>query len=91
MIRPLDLARVNFTARHGPHGQRFYESLTAYAAGAVRGKIGGMSGVKTQVGFLRTASGRELTFALMGNGLPVDRSFWTRLEELFETIRTTEL
>jgi serine-type D-Ala-D-Ala carboxypeptidase/endopeptidase (penicillin-binding protein 4) len=91
MIRPLDLARVNFTARHGSHGQRFYESLSAYADGAVRGKIGGMSGVKTQVGFLRTASGRELTFALMANGLPVDRGFWRRLEELLQTVRTTEL
>jgi len=90
MIRPLDLARVNLAARRGPHGQRFYESLTPSASGAVRGKIGGMSGVKTQVGFLRTASGRELTFALMGNGLPAGRDFWTRLEGLLETIRTTE-
>ena len=90
MIRPLDLARVNFAARHGPEGQRFYESLTASANGAVRGKIGGMSGVKTQVGFLRTATGRELTFALMGNGLPASREFWARSGELLETIRTTE-
>ena len=54
MIRPLDLARVNLAARRGPHGERFYESLTAYAGGKLRGKIGGMSGVKTEVG-------RELT------------------------------
>ncbi len=87
MIRPLDLARVNFAARRGPHGQRFYESLTAYADGAVRGKIGGMSGVKTQVGFLRTASGRELTFAVMANGLPAGRFYWTLQQELLEKVR----
>jgi len=49
-----------------------------------------MSGVKTQVGFLRTKSGRELTFALMANGLPSGREFWTRMAELLETIRNTE-
>lgn len=90
MIRPLDLARISLAARHGPHGQRYFESLTAYADGAVRGKVGGMSGVKTQVGFLRTKSGRELTFALMANGLPSGREFWTRMAELLETIRNTE-
>jgi D-alanyl-D-alanine carboxypeptidase/D-alanyl-D-alanine-endopeptidase (penicillin-binding protein 4) len=82
MIRPLDLARVNLAARRGPHGQRFYESLTAYADGAIRGKIGGMSGVKTQVGFLRTRSGREFAFAIMANGLPTGRFYWTLQEEL---------
>lgn len=91
MIRPLDLARVSLAARHGPHGQRFYESLSAYADGSVRGKIGGMSGVKTQVGFISTAQGRELTFALMGNGLPTGREFWTRLAELIESVRAVEL
>lgn len=90
MIRPLDLARINLAARRGPHGQRFFESLSVYGQGHVRAKIGGMSGVKTQAGFLRTAHGRELTFALMGNGLAPGREFWRRLEELLETIRTTE-
>lgn len=91
MIRPVDLAAVNLAARRGPNGQRFYESLSVYGRGDVRGKIGGMSGVKTQVGFIRTAQGRELTFALMGNGLPPGREFWQRLEELLETVRTTPL
>ncbi len=86
MIRPLDLARVNFTARRSPYGQRFYESLTAYAGGTVRGKIGGMSGVKTQVGFLRTRSGRELTFAIMANGLPGGRFYWALEEELLAQV-----
>lgn len=91
MIRPIDLARVNLAARRGPHGQRFLESLSTYGGGQVRGKIGGMSGVKTQVGFIQTAQGRELTFALFGNGLPSGREFWQRLEKLLETVRTTEL
>ena len=86
MIRPLDLARVNLAARHGPHGQRFYESLTAYADGTVRGKIGGMSGVKTKAGFLRTATGREFTFAIMANGLPAGRSYWALQAELLAQI-----
>lgn len=90
MIRPLDLAHISLAARRGPHGQRYFASLTAYAGGAVRGKVGGMSGVKTQVGFLRTKSGRELTFALMANGLPSGREFWTRMAELLTTIRNTE-
>jgi D-alanyl-D-alanine carboxypeptidase/D-alanyl-D-alanine-endopeptidase (penicillin-binding protein 4) len=86
MISPLDLARVNYTARHGPYGQRFYESLTLYANGAERGKIGGMSGVKTKVGFLRTRSGREFTYAIMGNGLPVGRFYWERQAELLAQV-----
>ncbi len=89
MIRPIDLARVNLAARRGPHGQRFYESLSTYAQGNVRGKIGGMSGVKTQTGFIRTKEGGELTFALLGNGLPPGREFWRRLEELLETVHAT--
>lgn len=91
MIRPIDLAAVNLDARRGPNGPRFFESLSVYGRGDVRGKIGGMSGVKTQVGFIRTAQGRELTFALMGNGLQPGREFWQRLEELLETVRTTPL
>lgn len=91
MIRPLDLARVNFAARRGPHGQRFYESLTAYAQGNVRGKLGAMSGVKTQVGFLHTAQGREFTFAIFGNGLGAGGDFWARMEGLLEAVRTAEL
>jgi D-alanyl-D-alanine carboxypeptidase/D-alanyl-D-alanine-endopeptidase (penicillin-binding protein 4) len=91
MIRPLDLARVAFAARRGAHGERFRESLSTYAGGAARAKIGGMSGVKTQVGYLRTAAGRDITFCLMANGLPVDRGFWARLGELLQTLRTAEL
>jgi D-alanyl-D-alanine carboxypeptidase len=90
MIRPLDLAAINLAARRGPHGQRFFESLSTYMQGTVRGKIGGMSGVKTLVGFLRTASGRELTFAIMANGLPAGRFYWTLQEELLTKVSAVE-
>lgn len=91
MIRPLDLARVAHAARRGPHGEIFFESLSSYVQGHARGKIGGMSGVKTQVGYLRHEAGRELTYALMGNGLAPGREFWGRLEQLLEAVRVTPL
>ena len=91
MIRPLDLARVAHAARRGPDGELFFESLSSYVQGQARGKIGGMSGVKTQVGYLRHDDGRELTYALMGNGLAPGRAFWRRLEELLAAVRVTPL
>ena len=91
VIRPLDLARANLATRHGPHGQRFYESLSAYADGNARAKIGSMSGVKTQVGFLRNKQGRELTYAVMGNALAAGTDFWSHLESLLEAMRAVEL
>jgi D-alanyl-D-alanine carboxypeptidase/D-alanyl-D-alanine-endopeptidase (penicillin-binding protein 4) len=90
VIRPLDLARANYAARRGAHGQRFYESLSTYLNGQVRAKIGSMSGVKTQVGFLRTPDDEELTFAAMGNALPAGRESWTELEKLLEAVRLIE-
>ena len=50
-----------------------------------------MSGVKTQVGYLRHEDGRELTYALMGNGLAPGREFWGRLEKLLGEVRVTPL
>lgn len=91
MIRPVDLARVNLAARQGPNGERFFKSLSTYAEGSVRGKVGGMSGVLTQVGFIRTEKGRDLTFAIMANGLSRGADFWTRLDELLDTVRTLDL
>jgi D-alanyl-D-alanine carboxypeptidase/D-alanyl-D-alanine-endopeptidase (penicillin-binding protein 4) len=90
VIRPLDLARANFATRRGVHGQRFYESLSQYLDGEVRAKIGSMSGVKTQVGFLRTKGGEEFTFAVMGNSLPAGRDFWGELEKLLGAVREIE-
>ena len=89
-IRPLDLARVNFAARRGPHGQRFYESLTGATEGAVRSKNGAMSGVRSQVGFLRTAADRELTFALIANGLRAGIDFGSLRQELLQAIQAAD-
>ncbi len=86
MIRPLDLARVNFAARHGPQGERYFQSLNPSIGGNVRAKLGSMSGVKTDVGFLRLENGKELTFALMVNGLDPALSFWPLRAELLEAL-----
>lgn len=88
MIRPLDLARVNHSARRGPHGERFRQSLTSYLDGKVRSKLGAMSGVKTEVGFLTLEDGREVTFALMANGLALTVDFWPLRERLLRGVAT---
>jgi serine-type D-Ala-D-Ala carboxypeptidase/endopeptidase (penicillin-binding protein 4) len=90
MIRPLDLARVNRAARGGPHGERFYQSLSTYQNGTIRSKLGAMSGVKTEVGFLRIAGNREVTFALMANGLDTSVKFWPIGRELLDAVRAIE-
>jgi D-alanyl-D-alanine carboxypeptidase/D-alanyl-D-alanine-endopeptidase (penicillin-binding protein 4) len=89
MIRPLDLARVNLAARRGPHGERFYQSLTASAGDAVRSKNGAMSGIRSEVGFLRTAAGGERTFALVANGLAPGSEFWSLRKALVEAAVAT--
>lgn len=87
MIRPIDLAKINYIARHGSHGDRFRQSLSTYLDGAVRAKLGAMSGVKTEVGFLTLPDGREVTFALMANGLDPAVNFWPIRETLLKSIR----
>jgi D-alanyl-D-alanine carboxypeptidase len=87
MIRPLDLALVNHIARHEAHGDRFRQSLKTYLDGSVRAKLGAMSGVKTEVGFLAMPDGRELTFALMGNGLSSTTDFWSLANRLLDAVR----
>ncbi|MDB6078103.1 MAG: D-alanyl-D-alaninecarboxypeptidase/D-alanyl-D-al anine-endopeptidase, partial [Akkermansiaceae bacterium] len=87
MIRPLDLARVSAAVRRGPAGDRFLRSLSVYANGTISSKLGAMSGVKTEVGFLRCANGRELPFALMANGLGGSVDFWTLKGGFLEAIR----
>lgn len=69
MIRPLDLVAVNHAAKSGAQGEIFRESLAACDGGQVRSKLGGMSGVRTEVGFFQIADGSERTFTLMANGL----------------------
>lgn len=66
-IRPLDLARLQHFAGAGPLGGLYRESLLATEDGAVRWKGGAMSGVRSYTGFVKTASGAEVTFALMVN------------------------
>lgn len=84
MIRPIDLARINHIARQGPHGDRFRDSLSTYLGGKVRAKLGAMSGVKTEVGFLTLPDGKELTYALMANGLDPALDYWPLRESLLE-------
>jgi D-alanyl-D-alanine carboxypeptidase/D-alanyl-D-alanine-endopeptidase (penicillin-binding protein 4) len=86
MIRPLDLAKVNYLARRGPNGVRFLQSLTTYADGKVRAKLGAMSGVKTDVGFITMADGREFTFCLMSNGLNPGLNYWPLRDNLLRQI-----
>ncbi|MEP4810212.1 MAG: D-alanyl-D-alanine carboxypeptidase/D-alanyl-D-alanine-endopeptidase, partial [Luteolibacter sp.] len=89
MIRPVDLARVNFLARNSAYGERYLKSLPGNSDGSVRSKRGAMSGVKTEVGFVKRGE-KEFTFALMGNGLGgVD--FWKIREQLLEEIGRVEV
>ena len=85
MIRPVDLARVNLAARHGPSGDRFLQSLPAGWNGALRSKRGAMSGVRTEVGFV-IRDGKEYPFALMANGLGSDVDFWRLRGPLLDAI-----
>ncbi|MEK7953886.1 D-alanyl-D-alanine carboxypeptidase/D-alanyl-D-alanine endopeptidase [Luteolibacter soli] len=86
MIRPLDLAKVNHLVRRGPQGERFRQSLTAYLDGKVRAKLGAMSGVKTDVGFITMADGREFTFCLMANGLNPQLDYWPLRNKLLQQV-----
>ena len=88
MIRPLDLAKVNHLARRGPHGERFRQSLTAYLDGRVRSKLGAMSGVKADVGFITMPDGREFTFCLMANGLDPGLNYWPLRDNLLLQVAT---
>ena len=87
MIRPADLAKVNHLARRGAQGDVFRQTLKSYAGGAVRSKLGAMSGVKTEVGFLTLPDGREHTFALMANGLDPGLDFWPLREKLLDEVK----
>jgi D-alanyl-D-alanine carboxypeptidase/D-alanyl-D-alanine-endopeptidase (penicillin-binding protein 4) len=69
-ITPLDLAKLNYLCRHGPHGEAFYGSLEPHRNGRVRWKGGAMSSVRGYVGFATAADGQELTFAFHANHYP---------------------
>lgn len=66
-IRPLDLAKLQHVVGSGPQGEVYRASLLASADGSLRWKGGAMSGVRSYTGFLKTASGKDFTFALMVN------------------------
>lgn len=85
MIRPVDLAKVNHAARHGPNGERFLASLSQDLEGRIRSKRGAMSGVRTEVGFINR-DGNEYTFVLMANGLDGGTDFWRLRVPLLEAI-----
>jgi serine-type D-Ala-D-Ala carboxypeptidase/endopeptidase (penicillin-binding protein 4) len=85
-IRPIDLARVNHAARHGLHGDRFWESLNASMEGRTRAKAGAMSGVRSDVGFITLPDGREYTFALMANAVPSEADFWAIRHRLLAAV-----
>jgi D-alanyl-D-alanine carboxypeptidase/D-alanyl-D-alanine-endopeptidase (penicillin-binding protein 4) len=85
-IRAVDLARVNFLIRNGLHGEIFLSSLPSSLEGAVRSKPGAMSGVRTDVGFITTSEGEQLTYALLGNGLGSKADFWKLRGQLLEEV-----
>jgi D-alanyl-D-alanine carboxypeptidase/D-alanyl-D-alanine-endopeptidase (penicillin-binding protein 4) len=66
-IRPLDLARLQYFAAHGPQGAAYKHSLLSKDEGALRWKGGAMSGVRTTTGYVVGTSGEEFCFALMVN------------------------
>ena len=66
-IRPIDLARVLWLARRGPHGDVYSNTLNRYHDDRVRWKGGAMSRVRAYTGFVQSDSGKELTFAFMIN------------------------
>ncbi|OAI57331.1 hypothetical protein AYO49_00265 [Verrucomicrobiaceae bacterium SCGC AG-212-N21] len=66
-IRPLDLARLQYFAAHGPHGTVYKNSLLSKEDGSLRWKGGAMSSVRTVTGFVVGASGEEFSFAFMAN------------------------
>ncbi len=67
-IRPLDLAKILWLARRGPHGEAYFQSLNASREGRVRWKGGAMSRVRAYTGY----TGNGYTFALMINRYDAD-------------------
>lgn len=69
-IRPLDLARLQHFAAHGPHGAAYRDSLLSTADGRLRWKGGAMSAVRSTTGHVIGGPGGEFTFAFMVNHCP---------------------
>ena len=68
LIRPSDLAAVNYAVRNGPHGDAFATTLNEYYEGRVRWKVGFMSRVRAYVGFAG-----DYTFVLALNNFDASR------------------
>ena len=66
LIRPFDLAHINYQARRGEHGEQFYGSLTPQFDGKMRWKGGAMSRVRVYAGFT-TENAEELAFVVAFN------------------------
>lgn len=64
-IRPLDLARLQFIAGHGPQGAVYKTSLLS--KDNLRWKGGAMSAVRSTTGYITTSKGQEFCFAFMVN------------------------
>jgi serine-type D-Ala-D-Ala carboxypeptidase/endopeptidase (penicillin-binding protein 4) len=66
-IRPRDLAELQRLAASGPQNEVYRASLVALRDGAVLGKGGAMSGVRSLTGLARSTSGETFFFALIVN------------------------
>jgi D-alanyl-D-alanine carboxypeptidase/D-alanyl-D-alanine-endopeptidase (penicillin-binding protein 4) len=66
-IRPLDLAKLQYLAAHGPRGAEYKASLLSKENGTLRWKGGAMSGVRSTTGYVIGISGEEYSFAYMVN------------------------
>jgi D-alanyl-D-alanine carboxypeptidase/D-alanyl-D-alanine-endopeptidase (penicillin-binding protein 4) len=86
-IRPLDLARLQYFAAHGPQGDPYKKSLLSKDDGALRWKGGAMSGVRTTTGYVVGASGEEFCFAFMVNHYTDSNAVSELRETLIAAIR----
>ena len=66
-IRPVDVARLQYTAARGPHGAAYKDSLLSQSDGRLRWKGGAMSGIRTTTGYVISSSGEEFAFSIMIN------------------------
>ena len=64
-IRPLDLARLQYLAAKGLHGEAYQASLLSN--GPLRWKGGAMSSIRSTTGYIKSAGGEKFCFAMMVN------------------------
>ncbi len=83
-IRPLDLARLQFLAAKGPHGEAYQASLLSQ--GPLRWKGGAMSSIRAYTGYITSAGGEVFCFALMANHYSDSKAVSRLREELVELV-----